>query len=158
MRRVRGLISVEECPQPANRRGGTASYAPSAGDGLRYERDFVWAVREKGLPTRHGQWLKFRDGRGTAYCQLDGLTLVSDKVSHRIIIWECKLTQKAEGEVKLRHLYLPLARQLYKVPVFPILVFQNILWEPKREVKSIEEVITLPLRDAGKIHHLHWIG
>lgn len=155
MRKVYGLQTVEEVPPPGNRRGGTRDFAPSAGSGLHYEEQLYKAVAPLA-PTKHGQWLKFRDRQARpGYAQPDLLTLVE---ASRVIIWEAKLTQKAEGEVKLKKLYIPLIRELYKVPVFAVLVFKNILWKHHYTLSSLEEALSLPSRDKEKVFHLHWVG
>lgn len=155
MRKIRGLEQVKEVPPPGNRRGGTSSFAPSAGAGLAYEKKLAIAATKLGS-VKHGQWFEYRDKKGKAYCQTDVLLLPPAK--DRLILFECKLTQKAEGEVKLSRLYVPLVRSLYQLPVFPILAFQNILWQPESLIDRIEHVLEIPLREKEKVMHLHWIG
>lgn len=155
IRKVRGLVSVEMIPPPGNRRGGTNDFAPSSAAGLRYERHFGMYLGAKNIPYSHGQWLKFSDLKGTNYAQPDYISELED----RVYIWENKLTQKAEGELKLEKLYVPLVRALFPdKAVFPVMVFRNILWQPDRLFDSIDAVLLLRKRDSEKISHLHWIG
>lgn len=154
MRKVRGLAEVQEIPPPTNRRGGDKSL-PSAAAGFVYERKVAEEARKYGK-VKHGQWLKFRDIRGTAYAQTDVLLLPSG--ASRLYLIESKLTQKAEGELKLEKLYVPLCRKLYRVPIFPILIFKNILWNPEKLLTSFEEMFSLSTRDQEKVLHFHWIG
>lgn len=154
MRSVRGLKEVTQCPPPLNRKGGTAGFAPSAADGLRYERAVALYAASLGLRVSHGQWLKYRDASGVHYAQVDVLALPQEP--DRLLVLEAKLTQKEAGEVKLKKVYVPLARALYQVPVFPILIFKNILTEASRQLTSLEDALRLPLREQGKVYHLHW--
>lgn len=155
MRRVRGLKSVEEVAPPRNRQGGTKEFAPSAGDGLRYEKQVAMYAASLGLRIKHGQWFRYRDQKGVAYCQTDVLALPVEQ-ANRLIVAEVKLTQKAEGELKLDKLYVPLMKAMYKIPVFPVLVFRNKLWHAERQVARLQDLLDLPVRESGKVYHLHW--
>lgn len=154
MRRVRGLKSVEEVSPPANRQGGTRDFHPAAAEGIRYEQRVARYCAELGLRVKHGQWFKYRDAKGVAYCQTDVLGLPAEPT--RLLVLEAKLTQKAEGELKLDKLYVPLMKAMYRIPVYPILIFKNLLWRPERLLTSLEEALTLPSRERGKVYHLHW--
>lgn len=154
MRKVRGLKEVREVSDPANRKGGTADFAPAAAEGLRYERALALHAASLGLRVKHGQWFKFRDSKGVGYCQPDVLCLPT--TNDRIIILEAKLTQKVEGEIKLQKLYVPIVRAVYNLPVFPILCFKNILEKRDRMLKALDEVLALPRREAEKVYSLHW--
>ena len=154
MRKVRGLKEVAECEPPGNRRGGTKDFAPSAAEGLRYERAVAAHMASLGFKVKHGQWIKFRDSRGVSYCQPDVLLLPEEK--SRILLLEAKLTQNAEGEVKLEKLYVPLVRALYRLPVFPILIFKNILAERGRQLRCVRDALFLSGKEEGKVYHLHW--
>jgi hypothetical protein len=154
MRKVRGLKEVVEVAEPGNRRGGTRDFAPAAGEGLRFEKALALHAASKGLRVKHGQWFKFRDSKGVSYCQTDVLAMPIE--ADRILLLEAKLTQKAEGEIKLERLYVPVVRALYKVPIFPILVFKNIIAAQDRMLKSLDEALALPRREAEKVYHLHW--
>lgn len=154
MRKVRGLVEVQEIVPPSNRRGGDKSL-PSAAAGFAYENKVAEEARKHGK-VKHGQWFKFRDSRGTAFAQTDVLLLPEG--ASRLYLIESKLTQKAEGELKLEKLYVPLCREVYRVPIFPILIFKNILWNPERLLTSIEEMLGLSSKDQEKVFHLHWIG
>lgn len=154
MRKVRGLTEAGEIPPPSNRFGGTKDL-PSASEGLHYEQKVANRARDFGK-VKHGQWFKFKDAKGTAYAQTDVLLL--PEKADKIYLLESKLTQKAEGELKLTHLYVPLCRHIYKVPIFPILIFKNILWQPDRLLSSFEDIFSLGRAEEGKVCHLHWIG
>lgn len=153
MRKVRGLKEVREVAPPANRKGGTA-FSPSAAEGLRYERQLALHAASLGWRVVHGQWIKFRDSKGIGHCQPDVLCLPPDR--NRVVLLEAKLTQNSEGEVKLEKLYVPVVRALYKLPVFPVLCFKNILAERDLMLAQLAEAAALPSRLAGKVHFLHW--
>lgn len=152
MRRVRGLREVAEALPPENRKAGGAALGASAVEGLRYEEKVASLARASGFKVKHGQWFKYRDRTGTAYCQTDVLAARAGL----LLVLEAKLTQKIEGELKLDRLYVPLMKALYKVPVVPILIFQNILWEPKHRLDALADAVKLRPRDRERVWHLHW--
>jgi len=154
VRRIRSLEFASEIEPPGNRKGGTKDFAPSAGAGLKYEADLAAHVRELGLSVKHGQWFKFRDKKGTNYCQTDILAL--GEKADRLILIEAKLTQTIEGELKLNHLYVPLMRKVYGIPVFPVLAYRNALEPVEHQVKDLREMFSMPRRKEGIIHHYHW--
>ena len=156
-RRVRHLQEVAEALAPGNRRGGGGFPLRGAtAEGLRYESRVAALARSLGLRVKHGQWFRFRDAGGVGYCQPDVLALSSAEGHHRLLVIEAKLTQTREGEAQLSRLYVPLMARLYQVPIIPILIFRNILWEAERQLGALEDALRLPVRSGSAPWHLHW--
>lgn len=127
---VRGLQEVELCDRPAafGAKPGRAKGAKALG--LRFQK-----VVEKALPAAlHGQWIRFRDNNGLGHAQPDILFATPEG----LCLVECKLTDTAEADSQMTHLYRPLLSALWSGPIHQIVVVKYLspLTERSRIVSS----------------------
>lgn len=145
--------------------GGFSGAAPSAAQkaGLRYEEHFHrfasgrWETSY--LPT---PWLEFfpQGQRGRfgkrRLCQPDGLLLLDD----RTVVFECKITHRAEAAWQLRHLYAPVVRALF--PNKPVVLAEvtrsfdpsTVFPEPFERVEF--EALLAPCAPLGALGVVLW--
>lgn len=132
-------------PQSRKRQGAKAA-------GLRYE---ALVASSLGPSALHGQWFRFIDADGEAWCQPDFIMYDAEHGCHFVL--EAKLSWVPEAAPKLRSLYLPVVEKALGAPVLPIVVCRNIEGAPAGQT-----VLTL---FAAKSHALSgacpvllWLG
>lgn len=83
------------------------------------------------------QWLFFSDVFGPGYAQPDVYFILSNKV----ILFECKLTEKLSGHEQLKGLYAPLLEHIYSRPVTKVLVCRGLKLRYREEVEDLAGVL-----------------
>lgn len=149
---VVGLRSAQPCGWPTcvprNRRPRGAKAA-----GLRYERTFGARLAKVFPCAQHGPWYEFFDSNGRGFAQPD-YVLVREQ---GVMVWECKLTDTEAAERQLRGLYFPVLEEVYRLPIFGIIVTRHLTRT------SNTALVCTTLGDAiaranGVIPVLHWLG
>lgn len=79
------------------------------------EQTFLGAVED-------GRWIEFCDARGVGYAQPD-FFLVQD---HSVVCFEVKLKQTPVAYSQITHLYRPLLRHIFKLPILGVAVFHYL--------------------------------
>ncbi len=103
---------------------------------------------------RHGQWFRFGDALGEAFCQTDVLLMLDGEVA----ILECKLTEVGDARRKLRELYVPVVQRALKRPTKAIVVARYLTNESDREMICATLGVALRSASAEYFPTLHWIG
>lgn len=156
-RKVRGLRKVEALDGPPCFAAKQRKPAGVLGLGVAYEAKVVGLAKSAlpALPVVHGQWFRYWDCRkALGYAQADVLVGLSD----RVVILEAKLSQCEEGDIQLSKLYGPIVEMWAGVPTIKVQVFKNAKFAPEGLLlRSIEEVVNIPLRLASRTHALHWM-
>lgn len=133
MRAVVGLESAIEIAEPpffARRRRLTAS----GRKGITWQNKVgkhlqrLWPGR-----VRSEQWFCFYDANGQGYAQPDHFVLFSD----RVLLVECKLTQKELAEQQMELLYKPILEHIYHLPVACLQAFLNMRWREERMIETL---------------------
>jgi hypothetical protein len=126
--------------------------------GLAYERKVhKHLLRQQELEQLPGelfaaQWLVFKDMNGIGYAQPDFFLILDDMV----VLFEAKLTQRADIAEQMLGLYLPLLTKIYNRPICCIQVFKNLInSEPGKMLKHPVELIKEPRKG---IFHWHLLG
>ena len=121
--------------------------------GLSYERNVVKALRGSGLSVLHNPAFTFKDRLGVGYCVLDAL--VAD-YRGRTLIFECKLTYKAEAVVKLNRLYIPIVKSALGLSsVTAIVVAKNLTPDSPAPFFTLESVLCSTPQQQNLIQ---WLG
>lgn len=81
--------------------------------GLTFERKVGLVLGRLFSEVHSGVWFEYQTLDKVAVCQPDHFAVLSDK----IILVECKLSEKIEAWVKMRELYAPILEQHYARPV-----------------------------------------
>jgi hypothetical protein len=121
--------------------------------GHQYESNFGKALGEVFHPSIviSGQWFRFCDVNGFGYCQTDWIV----KLSHEILIFECKLTDTEKGRSQITRLYRPVVEKCFGLPSRGIVVTRHLTKETKLELVSDTLKTALSL-NSNSIATLHW--
>ena len=147
---IRGLVSADFCPRPAQIPKSRPRGRKAAG--LKYERNLA-----EGLPgAKHGQWFKFVDSNGPGFCQPDILL----RTPVGIAVLESKYTWTQAGHVQLDKLYIPVVEMAWPdQPAFGIVVCKVLTADvdPSWICRDLASAIARAAGDASRTV-LHWIG
>lgn len=117
-------------PKPKRMKGSRAK-------GKTYERAFGrWAKREHWPDLISGQWIYYQDTTGVHYAQPDHYVALEDK----ILLFECKLTQRRTAETQLELLYAPLLIHIFSRPVICVQVCKVLRLPPVQEIRGPEDL------------------
>ena len=149
MAAVAGLTHASKCLRPSfiprpKRLKGARAY------GVRYERSVAWATG--GI---HGQWFRYIDANGEAWCQTDVILKLGD----RIAVIECKLSNIAEADEQLTRLYVPVVAKALHMPVVGIIVVRHL--KPSTDLGRIVDSLGRALEVASPQAPwpvVHWMG
>lgn len=132
--RVSGLHYAAPCLRPDFIQKSKPKGAKALG--IRFEKAVA-----KAIDGNSGQWFHYIDSEGPGWCQTDVLVIGQKSV----FILECKLTDTPEAVGQLLHLYYPVLREAYRLPVFGAVVCKNITSKTdlRRLVPSFERAIRL---------------
>ena len=108
--------------------------------------------RLKGLGEIHDHWFQFHDKEiGRGYAHPDGYIKFGD----RILLMEMKLTGGPHGKEQMEHLYEPLLRFIYGLPVQCLLICKCITADtPGPVFHSVEEF----LASGESFGTVQWLG
>lgn len=142
---IRGLHYAAPCLRPEFIKKSRPKGAKAKG--LAYERAVGTAVGGNC-----GQWFHYIDAQGPGWCQTDVL-LVSAK---RVVVLECKLTDTEDAVEQLLHLYFPVLREVYRLPVYGVVVTKNLTQrtDTRRLADNLQGA--LALAKLGEIPVLQW--
>ena len=93
-----------------------------------------------------GHWIEFEDENGRGYAQPDHFVLTSN----RIILVECKLTQRSAAWIQLRRLYKPLLEHIFGQQVICVQSCHNLREDGEDIVSNF-----LLARDGAIWHYIH---
>lgn len=86
---------------------------------------------------RSEQWIAYQDRNGPGWGQPDHYLVFPD----RVLLIECKLTQRAQAIMQMRELYVPLLLHIYARPVTLIQACRNLSEAWKWRCKSPLELL-----------------
>ena len=153
---IKGLISANPCPRPANIPKSRPRGRKAAG--LKYERDLACGLRLSitgKAPIWHGQWFQFVDSRGMGVCQTDILV----KTPFGTAILESKYTWTEDGHTQIDKLYVPVVEKAYPgTPAFGIVVCKVLTGDVKPEwiCRDLESAVRRAANGLKTV--LHWVG
>lgn len=132
---IQGLRSVEMIAPPP---GLNFRRRPkgSKGKGVAYERKFHEFIKGKFAKPNLGQWLRFFDASGEGFAQPDVFILRPLDV----LLFECKLSQKASAWDQMRFLYVPLLEHLFQLPITCVQVCKNLRCDDGTIVLDFQEI------------------
>lgn len=124
--------------------------------GLRYEKSVYEDLVElyPDADIRHGQWIRFKDRRGTGHAQPDVVALFPD----RIVLVEVKFTYRPPAKDKLRRVYWRLLRTLDHRPILCVQVCRGFggNYDGSCVETTLSALSTLPFKDKDYVVVHHW--
>jgi hypothetical protein len=93
-------------PKPRRRLG-------AKGKGITFEKKVGKVLRMLFPQVHSGVWFEYADAKRVGVCQIDHYVVLRDK----ILLVECKLSEKEEAWVQMKDLYAPILQQHYGLGV-----------------------------------------
>jgi hypothetical protein len=98
---------------------------------------YLKKIKPKGTVLYSNQWIAYLGKTGCSYAQPDHYIVFPT----HILLIECKLTQNSSAFAQMGHLYAPLLRHIYELPVIGVQACKHLKTAPEKYlVHDLEEL------------------
>lgn len=96
-------------------------------------------------------WYEWEDADGRSTCSPDGVVLLPD----RVVVLEVTHRAHTRKDIKISNLYMPLAAELYSLPVVGVQVFKHPAGRHEDLLPDLRAV--LEVRPGPLVYAWHWL-